>query len=410
MLLDAIREMSKKHPPEAPCFNPLTILRNAHDEVGLHSRFIAALLDPGEAHGCGCRSLELFLSAVGVEGFDMRGCVVKREKEHIDILVTNRCGQAVIIENKIYAADRNRQIEGYVERIREMKLSVLAVVYLTLDGREPSSESVGGCRALVRLASYKDDILEWLQGCAACTNDDHVQGAIEYYRRAVRELSGRTASRECVMEAAKLLLESDNLKVAMTIVEAIEEAKVLIQLRFWQALEEKLQQDGLRKLPHQHYSEEKVKDYYGTKRGRCWYGLMFDLPQSVLDDGVGLALFVEAGKNEGVVFGLTLVAEDGNRNLDQRADYAWLRKVVEEIGGFRCDHPAWLGYRPVEPPIDFISFSGDRMLTLGNEQAREKVVAAVVEDILGALASFKYECGRTEHPRAGRLADDLPSL
>jgi hypothetical protein len=405
-LLDTIADVSRRHPSDTREFNPLTILRNANEEVGLHSRFIAALLDPKVAHGHETTFLKLFLQEVGVDGFALNGCLVQREKMGIDILITNRRQQAVIIENKIHAADAEAQIERYVGCVGHTYRSVTAVIYLTLDRRNPSAQSIGSCRAPVHTASYRTTILSWLDRCSK-TADGRVLEAIKDYAAAVKRVTGQTASRRCTVETANILLKPGNLKLAIGLVGAIDEAKAMAQELFWAALEKALDGHGMRILEHQRYSPERIRHYYEPRRDRWWYGLMFELPQSVLQKDVKLALYIEAGKDEGVVFGLTLVGESGIRTLEGHADYGWIREIVMLRGAFK-QHPSWLGYRPVEPALDFTTFADESTASFGDPVALKKVVTAIATDILETLRAFKDECSSAGHERAAGLAAGLP--
>ena len=51
-------------------FNIFSILRHEDDEVNLHSRFIAELLDPQGTHGMGMAFLERWLLQAGLGTFD----------------------------------------------------------------------------------------------------------------------------------------------------------------------------------------------------------------------------------------------------------------------------------------------------------------------------------------------------
>jgi hypothetical protein len=65
------------------------------------------------------------------------------------LLLDKSTKRAVIIENKIYASDSNHENEGQLEKyyriiIEEEKIPEdnIEVYYLSLDGHEPSTESV----------------------------------------------------------------------------------------------------------------------------------------------------------------------------------------------------------------------------------------------------------------------------
>jgi len=62
-----------------PRFNLFTTLRSGSDEVRLHSRFLAALINP-QSHELGVKPLRYFLDRVGVKNFSLEGVCVECER------------------------------------------------------------------------------------------------------------------------------------------------------------------------------------------------------------------------------------------------------------------------------------------------------------------------------------------
>ena len=152
-------------------FNVFRALRKESDEVQLHSRFIASLLDPSKDNPLGLDSLplKLFLEQIGSKFKDQADSktITLRpgwsslnwtEDKEIDILIEDeKQGFAIIIENKIFATDSNHpdrgQLEGYhryitgnksdKHRDKTYKDNQVEVYYLTLDGHKPSDDSLG---------------------------------------------------------------------------------------------------------------------------------------------------------------------------------------------------------------------------------------------------------------------------
>lgn len=113
---DLLHEAARLHERwRANCtepFNVFTALRSASDEVNLHSRFLHALLnyiDPASGYR---ENLKAFLHEVveEAENFQLEHARVEREANNIDLLISNG-RQAVIVENKIWAADQIRQLQ-----------------------------------------------------------------------------------------------------------------------------------------------------------------------------------------------------------------------------------------------------------------------------------------------------------
>lgn len=122
-----------------------------------HSRFLANLLDPGEAHGLGDSFLRCFLTAA-VEGHpkspvtklqvaigDLGDAIVYCERDNFDITIElPRLGVIFVVENKVDSSERADQLEDY--RIRATKLySRYAFMgcFLTTDGMQGEDEAWG---------------------------------------------------------------------------------------------------------------------------------------------------------------------------------------------------------------------------------------------------------------------------
>ncbi len=144
-------------------FNIFSVLHKEHDERRLHSRFIAALLDPHGSHELGVAFLEQFIALLNEvlgEGtpaskiiLDESQVVVypeawnKSEYKNIDILLLDKKSKkAVIIENKINAGDSITEAGGQLYRYYEYALNTeripdqnIYLYYLTLDGHAPST-------------------------------------------------------------------------------------------------------------------------------------------------------------------------------------------------------------------------------------------------------------------------------
>ena len=224
------RELNKLKPVECvEAFNVFRTLRKESDEVQLHSRFIASLLDPSRDNplGLGDRPLELFLKQIGSQfhvGPNTRLTPGWRpydwsEDKEIDILIEDKKeGFAIIVENKIYASDSNHpdrgQLEGYHryitgkdsdKRDKTYMDNQVEVYYLTLDGHKPSTESLGTKEKgylhvsdkpeprSVKLIQYRKEICGWLNELLSLnevSNRPYVTSAIEQYRNLVSELAG----------------------------------------------------------------------------------------------------------------------------------------------------------------------------------------------------------------------------
>lgn len=157
-------------------FNVFKTLGLATDEVRLHSSFLAELLNSRGTHGLANKYLDAFMQIVIKDKdfeFDSTNATVEVEKVigykteseggRIDIVITDRNENAIIIENKINAGDQECQLLRYHNWGKNKKSHKL--VYLTKEGNEPSETSTKKkCFDYVCI-SYRDDILRWLERC-----------------------------------------------------------------------------------------------------------------------------------------------------------------------------------------------------------------------------------------------------
>ena len=163
------------------------VLRREHDEVNLHSKFLAALLDHRQSPGESRENLADFLHQLEIHKFDHDRATVHREWNNIDIVICDRSSmQAVIIENKIWAADQPRQMERYAEQMKEYECHLL---YLTPDGREASEDSAGDI--VYRWISCKSDLVPWLNCCQKRAYDEPaLRESVAQYLRLIAKLTG----------------------------------------------------------------------------------------------------------------------------------------------------------------------------------------------------------------------------
>ena len=164
-------------------YNILTTVLKEYDEVRLHSRMIASFLDPFGEHYQSNLFLDKFLEVLNISTFniDSKNCSIYLEYQNIDLYITDG-DKHIIIENKVYAKDQERQIERYIKIIKDknqdLKPNDILVIYLSLDRDKPSKYSLGDLSvenstltvdtkeiALFKSIHYKNEILQWLEKC-----------------------------------------------------------------------------------------------------------------------------------------------------------------------------------------------------------------------------------------------------
>ena len=190
-------------------FNIFSVLYKYHDEKRLHSRFIAALLDPFASHNLSYSFLNEFIAQFPqiLKTDNFKNAVVfpqewnKKENENIDILVIDKKTQfAIIIENKIYAGDSNSdergQLETYFNSVQKMNIPKenITTFYLTLNGKEPSDESLGKYKTLDNInghcISYSEKIIIWLNECLKYVVDKpFIRETIFQYKNLINKMT-----------------------------------------------------------------------------------------------------------------------------------------------------------------------------------------------------------------------------
>lgn len=198
-------------------YNPLLVIRSESDEVRLHSRFLHSFLDTGGLHYQKDLFLKLFLECLNLkdedgEDFfkDIKFVRVQREYKNIDLYLSDGTNH-LIIENKIYAGDGDKQISRYIETIKNegVEYENIAVVYLNLKGKEEEDlkYSLGeweivdkeNQKTLKRAnesicyfknATYEKEIKEWIEKCQKeCKNISNLYMSFEFYKECVNILT-----------------------------------------------------------------------------------------------------------------------------------------------------------------------------------------------------------------------------
>lgn len=275
--INIVRKKYEEREKNEDNFNMFTILRKESDEVYLHSRFLSALLDPNGPHKLGKLFLNSFLDRIGSDfDYDEKSLEVypnnqnRSEYKEIDICFIDRVAKnAVMIENKIYHEDTNHedkgQLENYYERlIEEDKIPEdrIEVYYLTLDGHEPSEDSVklsGKYPELqdkVKCISYSVEILEWLRSIVKeCYNKPSLRESIIQYIKIVEYMTNNDISIDERKEITSLIgMNEDNLMSAKLLIDNFNHVKWHTIYDFYIELETELQYRGFEIL---HKPEEK---------------------------------------------------------------------------------------------------------------------------------------------------------
>ncbi|MBL4829047.1 MAG: PD-(D/E)XK nuclease family protein [Aliivibrio sp.] len=374
-------------------FNVFSILRNESDEVALHSRFIGELLNPEGTHNQGEVFQQIFLQQLQDENLRFKGQFSLEVERHmgkhgrVDLLLSGQ-RDAIVIENKIYAADQPKQLQRYKEALSDYHGSKTKhLYYLTLFGKAPSAESLGSlsCEE-VNCISYKTDIKQWLTSCAREVYDyPLLRETIIQYRKLIEKLTGQTLNEDQKVEMKNLLLEGDNFKHALTIEEVITDVKAELQKTIWIDLQAALKSSGY-DFSFVNYKFEEIsmdvcQNFYQSYKRSSYYGLQY----KVLTFGeYSVHLYLEV--DHCFYYGFTVCKND-QRGLfrdELQIKESDLKHKLETLIGANNNDEWWLAWKYSSDKMNFKTFQG-KTAKLGNPVFREQWISNVTTDVVELL-------------------------
>lgn len=247
------------------CYNVFNVLGVDNMELS-HSAFLAALLDPDGSHGMQDAFLKAFIDTIAHGGTKPEldtahakvyteyniGNITETTGGRIDILITDRSdtgsgkasGHAIIIENKIWAADQPNQLVRYHNFAPKATL-----LYLTLNGDEPSDQSKDALTNY-RCISYRNDIIGWLRQCAQLAFDKpRVRETINQYINLLQQLTNQNTMEQDKEQLIRLLTNMENFEQATAIEQRMPDVrKHIFQDIFRKQVEEQLKKEDAPKV------------------------------------------------------------------------------------------------------------------------------------------------------------------
>ena len=358
LLLAKAARLYEKHGIGRPePFNVFSVLYKETDEVNLHSRFLHALLDYKKPGTETRENLKDFLLHVDVQGFELYGVEVKREWKKIDILLTNANKKALVIENKINAGDQDKQLWRYYNTLKEQDYldRNIHLIYLTLDGREPTSDSIGDLDPeKITTVAYKK-LIPWLERCQKRAYDEtDLRESAAQYIQLVRKLT-RTDSRGKYMDALKqLCLEDNNLVLVHDLNNVMLEA---IREAVWSEIEVELRSEDL--------------DFIDVAVSKGEDGLSYELNE-VSQIHVGAH-----GSDGHIWFGVYCSEKDHKHKYDK------IKKSLESFlsGGEPDTEEMYPWWRYADTNLNLKNPTREDLEMLANKDKRKKVVRKVAQGL-----------------------------
>ncbi len=287
--------------------NLFDILGLGHKEI-IHSRLLGYLLNPNANHGHSDTFLELFLKAANIKGFNSRQTRVVLEKHipvsnrRIDIYLTDGVNR-IIIENKIWATDQKCQLADYFEYgLSDSKhLGKLTILYLTLEGADPSFGSMGcfdqqqKMQPYLKAVSYRDLIHPWIEECMGriVTKSEPLLHSLKQYKANLQTLlSMKTSVSDNQLK--KLILSPDYSLVAFEIHQQFASVKKAHIKHLWRTVVEELRDVLTRKGWRVGFYPGKDETYLIlTRESIPGIGLSFEDLYELKADGSYFAIYYE---------------------------------------------------------------------------------------------------------------------
>ncbi|MFT5902862.1 MAG: hypothetical protein ACI9LA_002081, partial [Bacteroidia bacterium] len=369
-------------------FNIFQILRKKGDEVNLHSKFIAELLNPKGSHGFEDVFLKSFIENVelGDNQFQVsKKAAVCSEKYidaisedktkggRIDILIDKIGDNPIIIENKIYADDQENQLLRYSNFNDEGIL-----VYLTLYGDEPSEKSLGTVPLTdVKLISYKNDISKWIEDCIRkSARTPSIREALIQYQKLINDLTGNSTTMEERMEILNLISKKDNIKAAKKIADNWIHLRWHTEWDFWTEFQQRIEFETEYKVSDENkYSDKKLTSVIHNSRNRNpWYGITLKIGTYRESE---TCVMVQRGLGN-LCFGLKVENKDLTEEVQEKLTPLNLTPRAEN----------WIINKEFSPKINLESFENDATLLLSNPEERK----TQLENLTKQLLSFVDDC------------------
>lgn len=221
-------------------YNVYNVLGIYNDELS-HSKIIGDLLNVKGCHRQKDTFLKLFLNEIN--GFEenteqlkvLHNFKTENSRTHIekyigkvefsngqggriDILIQEGTNN-IIIENKVWADDQYLQLVRYNNEDKKAP-----IIYLTLDGKEPSSDSKGDLilgKEFICI-SYKVEIVRWLENCIKeMVNKPIIRESLNQYLVLVKQLTNQSKNNYMNEIVNSILCNDNNFQSAKLILKSL---------------------------------------------------------------------------------------------------------------------------------------------------------------------------------------------
>ena len=376
-------------------FNIFRVMNLSSYEVPM-CRFLTELLDPRGRHGIGNFFLKRFLTQfIGADIADdgkLNRAKVWREyvidgNRRIDIFI-DLPDIAIPIEVKIYAADQNEQCDDYYRFASVNGKKAVKLLYLTLDGHEPSEQSKGSLeKHNYRCISFEKDILDWLNVCLkdleTAAIPEIVCILVRQYKQAIEYITGKDTE-GVRMEIQKAIGNSaESARAASEIAKAFPVVAGGLMLRFFLRINELMEKEGYHNVSVN--LKEKTEKYY-LQSGSTYPQLKYEIPDISYND---MKFYLALEIDHRLYYGIT--TEHGKR-IDSANDEAIRTFVKDRLNpeNIHNETADWFWWKLLwdEEQYNFRNFN-ENYFKLFDETHMEKTATACACELLAFVKTVQ---------------------
>ncbi len=387
-------------------FNIFSILRKYDDEVGLHSKFLAELLNPHASHSIPAFQ-RLFIEKTINPAIDAQ----EWQREFLDSNVLYNCqtevliegfgridiilkssDNIIVIENKIHATDQQKQLQRYFEACKNMGYASgnIYILYLNKYGDPVSAYGRGKLEDIdfVQI-SYKEDVVNWLDACIAEAKPyPHIEQTLLQYRRLVGKLTGDTRSAKMKQAHIELLYQKENFKLAHELSESFVSFQIDLQKKVWKEMIESFKQKGLNFVfcdtTLQICNEKKaIANYYKYGSGNDNYGIYYKIGSL---EGYDINLFLQLKNN--LYFGVTASINGKQTRYPYKIDYL-AKKIAVLDTSMKDSGEKWYlgGNKFPSIPLNFRDVSS--VCNIVDKSSRDNWIEQTTNEIVSFIENVK---------------------
>lgn len=372
-------------------FNIFKVIRKGHEEVSLHSKFLFELLSPEGSHHKKDLFLKLFINQLGFN-FNLKNVTVGLEVENIDLLIKNK-SQAIIIENKIYAGDQPEQLSRYYEIIKDKRINDIYIVYLSLNGKPPSTQSIEGIpkdfiKDRLFNKSYNQFINTWLSKCVKeSATAPALRETIIQYQHLLKQLTMSNEVEERI-KLLSLLGQENNMEQASYLVNNWVHMRWHTEMDFWNTLFNNMPDHLKSYKPIDEYlfTSNNIDNTVHSSRNRSFdYGIALHLFGYTENENI--CFFIERGQQNveyGIIVDHTKKKDDFTIKGSSFKDYL-VEKFPDDYTG--NDDSPWIHWKFPQRNINFEKFNTADTLALANPDKRLVIVNELWAEISEYIAT-----------------------